>query len=685
MGKTTVKLLGRKFQISDQLPIFIPIMRTFEFYENELRQLVINQAKSDTYTGVKEGDFAYWDDKIRSIAKKVIRDAAVNGIYDMTETELVDDNPGYAELSKVINETTLQILKRQVQAAIDYMEGADSAYSNAASNITGSGVSIWTSSFSSAMLYSFMEGNVLKKQAKQADKEYDAAIKKLESTRRSQEREAEHKAKVNIYYPGCNKAVSEIISHMFKLFLESMNNNGKLNVPEIMKYDLKKSVDITKNLSILSKNQTKEVLSKAFEYCPYNIEMYYTMIGYGYLDQDMADTLKYLTLNHLIADFYRESIAEFPNKNITRFVKDNRSLISKVCLLESKSEKDYLYSASRKYASGVIDKYQQIGKMVTSQEARTPLVVKIKNTESIENELNSMFKEIISDDDLDCLVNQCGHEEVIVKIMPEGYFGELDRKKYDRFYVDALLPLYKNEYNQRIIKEFEEKEEQKKKDEIIKENEKKKQKIKKVRQTIIIITSVAAFLGVVIFLKSYIPKKKAEKKHAKMVDAYETGDYEKAISLAKELKDDDFLKKSLNTYAVKMEGDSISKAIDIYKELNTEEARKRIDFLNKYAYIEGTYKYDYWILYYNDGSAEKKYSGASHEVYVYLKDDVFYWRQDDDYRQTAKIGSNIEYKIDDDIRVVKYLSIADKNNLSLTSKTYKKSGAREESEATKRE
>ena len=509
MGKTTVKLLGREFQISDQLPIFIPIMRTFEFYENELRQLVINQAKSGTYTGVKEGDFAYWDNKIRSIAKKVIKDAAANGIYDMTESELVDDNPGYAELNKVINETTLQILKQQVQAAIDYMEGADSAYNSAASNITGSGVSIWTSSFGSAMLYSFMEGNVLKKQAKQADREYNAAIKSLESTRRSQEREAEHKAKVNIYYPGCNKAVSEIISHMFKLFLESMNNNGKLNVPEIMKYDLKKSVDITKNLSILPKGQTKEVLSKAFEYCPYNIEMYYTMIGYGYLDQDMADTLKYLTLNHLIADFYRESIAEFPNKNISRYVNDNSSLISKVCILESKSEKDYLYRISSRCASEVIDRYQQVGKMVTSQEAREPFIGKIKNAESIENELNSMFKEIISDDDLDCLVNQCGHEEVIVKIMPEGYLGELERKKYDRFYVELLIPVCMDDYRERVIQEQIEKKEQdkKEKEKSIEERKiKKRRKIKKIVIVSFVFAVILIPISIIIYNKIRIKK-----------------------------------------------------------------------------------------------------------------------------------------------------------------------------------
>lgn len=109
MGETTVKLLNREFQISDQLPRFIPIMRKFEFFENQLKQMVIDQAKEGTYTGVSDGAFNYWENKIRSIAKQVIQDAASNGIFDMTESELVDDNPGYAELSRVINETTLQM------------------------------------------------------------------------------------------------------------------------------------------------------------------------------------------------------------------------------------------------------------------------------------------------------------------------------------------------------------------------------------------------------------------------------------------------------------------------------------------------------------------------------------------------------------------------------------------------
>lgn len=187
------------------------------------------------------------------------------------------------------------------------------------------------------MLYSFMEGNVLKKQAKQADKEYNAAIRNLESTRHSKEREAEYNAKVTIYYPGCNNAVSQIVTYMFKLYLEALNNNGKLNVSEINSYDLKKSVDIMKNLTVVSTEQRVEVLCKAFVWCPYNIDLYYTMVGFGYLDQDMADTLKFLTLNHLIADYYRENIDEFPKENISRFIKNNNGLISKVCLLESET------------------------------------------------------------------------------------------------------------------------------------------------------------------------------------------------------------------------------------------------------------------------------------------------------------------------------------------------------------
>ena len=564
MGKTTVKLLSREFHISDQLPIFIPIMQKFEQYENQLKLMVIYQAKTGTYTGVSEGDFDFWEKKIRSIAKQVIQDAASNGIFDLTEAELVDDNPGYAELNRVVNETTRQMLVNQIQATLDYLEGADAAYNSAASNITGSGVSIWTSSFGSAMLYSFMEGNVLKKQAKQADKEYDAAIKNLKSTRRFKEKEAEYNAKVNVYYPGCNNAVSQIVTYMFKLYLEAMNNNGKINVTDINSYDLKKSVDIMKNLTVVSPKQRINVLSKAFEWCPYNIDMYYEMINMGHLDQDMADTLEYLTLNNLIAEYYESNIPVFPQSGFTNHIAINKKMISNVCMLKKVGRKDYLYKISDSATYQVKDRYRDIRKAFSFQNARTPFVSGIKNAADIEGDLIAVINSIVNKEDFDCLVNECGHTELLNEIKPDDYTGEISKESIDRYYIDSLLPLYKEDYRRRVEFEQEEKEKRTRKEREEKEwiiqakALKKKKMIKKSAIAIVVILTISF---VIILFVDIIPRHKLNE--AKSLIG--KGDYLEAVEILDDLNQKKF-KNEIYSYKIQC-------AELLMNENNYEEAR----------------------------------------------------------------------------------------------------------------
>lgn len=214
--------LGKEYNISDQLPILVPILQKFDEYKETLVQKLVFQMKKNTYVDGSNEKFAYWSQPIGTIAKDIIKCAAAKGIYDVTEYELVEENPGYKKLRELCTETLRQILLSETEAMLDWMEGYDNAYADAASNITGSGVGILTNSLSGALLYSAMEGSVLRKQAKEADKQFNAALNNLNARKDSKQKRDEQRIKTNVYYPGCKNNIEIIISYMLDLYLNKL-------------------------------------------------------------------------------------------------------------------------------------------------------------------------------------------------------------------------------------------------------------------------------------------------------------------------------------------------------------------------------------------------------------------------------------------------------------------------------
>ena len=272
MGNFLTTFLRKEYSISDQIPILVPVLHKFETYKEELFDRLYAQIKSNEYSGGTDGDFAYWNIPISNIARDIITYAAEIGVYDLTEYDLIDNNPGYNKLHQVCDDTSHQMLIALSESVNDYIKGYDEAYTKAASNITGSGVSIWTNSLASALLFSVMEGNVLKKQAKQADKQFDTALRALNDRNTSQRIQKEISIKTKLYYPGCNDSINVLISYMLDSFIKKMDEYGILNLTEIMHYDMKVSSEILKNMQIVP--QKAEVLGKAFEKCPYNTNIY---------------------------------------------------------------------------------------------------------------------------------------------------------------------------------------------------------------------------------------------------------------------------------------------------------------------------------------------------------------------------------------------------------------------------
>lgn len=539
MGDKKVNFLGKEYVISDQLPILVPILQSFDEYKDILMKKLLDQINKNNYSGGADEDFIYWSEPISAIAKAIIKSAAQVGVYDLTEYDIVENNPGYRRLRQVCTETMRQMTLALTEAMIDYMEGYDNAYADAASNITGSGVSIWTNSLGSALLYSAMEGNVLRKQAKQADKQFNEALRDLNTRNQSKQKEKEARAKTHIYYPGCKESIEITISYMLDTYLKRLDENNVINCSEIARYDMKASLEIMKNLDVIP--QKAEVLGKAFEKCPYNSNIYATAVDLSLFDDDSIDTVKYLKIDNDFKSYVEEKVGSVSS------VHDIKSFIAKKyythlsALMMGVDDVNYRKNKTSKVYDSVVAEYTNYSKMIDNEQLCSNFSSEIKEGEDIEGFVSNKIHEIVSDDAFELLIDECGHTTLISDITPTGYTGIKSKKTIDSYYIKTIsekcIPLI----NERLKKQKEEKiridEEKRKERERLEELEKKRNKRNKtialiVGSSIIITTAILTVVFVVIPKMKYNKAKSFMDAHSYLeaIEQFENLDSQKYSS-----------------------------------------------------------------------------------------------------------------------------------------------------------
>lgn len=387
-----VCFLEREYLISKQLPKFISILEEFEGYTNLLLGKVVNQVQNGDWSGGADEDFIFWKEPIENIAKKIIKNAADEGVYDLTILNLVEDNPGYHKLHQVCKDTMEGMKNVLLKMLHETLEGYERAERQATSQITGSGVSIWTNSLSSVLLYSAMESSTIKRQCNQADKDFRNAIKDLNARTNSKQEREELRVKTEVYYPGCNEAIPALVSYMLNIYLDKLNQRGVFNYDEVRKYDLAASTEIMKNLQVVS--QKEEVLHKAFEKCPYNPDIYKALIDLDLIDFNTFSIAKYLRQDKILLQF----IKEYCEKGIDN-TKDITEVVRVWAIFEDVEVKDilqkiyerYIKTAKSEYHSAVlaINNREQCAKWITMNitDKATDLINKKDSLEGIVEKL----------------------------------------------------------------------------------------------------------------------------------------------------------------------------------------------------------------------------------------------------------------------------------------------------------
>lgn len=301
MSDVSLQFLGEEYLVPKELCEFVGYINEFENVYNRLLKILTQDMVSDEFFSIPLDTY---ENAMKEEREKIVVRLSEYDIYDCTTKQLVEENNGFIRLSSVFKET-LEGWKQIILDAIsDFERGYNSAHASAYSQITGSGVFIWTRSLSSALLYTVMEASTIKQQTRKANKEYTAAMESLNKKNTDDQKYRENQLLATVYYPGVLEALNLFTSELMEKFIERLHKNGIFNYDKVKHYNLQCSSELLKNISMI--NNKHGVLKQVFLMCPYNPDVYQKVLQYGLCDVDTFKTAQYFYQDKLLLSYLED-------------------------------------------------------------------------------------------------------------------------------------------------------------------------------------------------------------------------------------------------------------------------------------------------------------------------------------------------------------------------------------------
>ena len=198
--------------------------------------------------------------------------------------------------------------------------GLKYAYRSAASNITGSGVRIYTNSLTSLMMHSAIENSILKSQARKADQQYETAKKQINQSASDDLEKACANILFNDFFPLLTQLVTEFYNELFKNYLVELEVHGMFDIDNIEQYNENKSCAILNNISMFENKNALFV--EAFEACPFNVDIYTKMIEFNVIDVNTLKDAQILFPQSEIPDLIKTKLEKIDSSQNIRIIKN---------------------------------------------------------------------------------------------------------------------------------------------------------------------------------------------------------------------------------------------------------------------------------------------------------------------------------------------------------------------------
>lgn len=425
MSYITVKFIGKEYSIPQDVLTYIDLLSFTDSMQKQLFGTFVRKLKNeiakDNIGLLGDEDLAT---EIEQQIGRFIAKLCDNGIFTRTISDYLKNNKGYQLISEV-NKAALNKMKSLlIQEMEDWKVGYENAVNNAESHVTGMGFSIWSSSFVNHAIYAAMESSKLKEQSKEAEAQYQKDMSDLRSRLDSQYGGEKSNYINNTYIPSMEAALTVFAYELLDKYISDLIANNKFDGKTLDYVDISRSNDLLKNLTL--SNNKKAILENAFVACPYNIAVYMQAMKMEMLDEDAFETANIFKQGAKIISFLKESLgaADYPN-----FVEPNYYSAMLLARYTNKITNDVLHQHTASYANAVIREYGNIVKALDNSNLCREYLRKLSDDEILAGEeaskrlAKSLVYSIASNDNWNILVEQCGHSDMLERllaVMPIG-------------------------------------------------------------------------------------------------------------------------------------------------------------------------------------------------------------------------------------------------------------------------
>lgn len=391
MADITVRFLGEDYTFPKELKEYIVYCSEFEKINEKLQKELVCTMKKKLYT--EDGPFEVMRDIEQGLKEKMIKEGknvigllAKEGIFDVTESELIHHNKGYIHYEdtyKAMIDGVKQILMNEVRSWINGFEKAQN------------------DNLITHVILGAYETSTIKRQCAQADRDYEMAIDALDrKTGSEKERKYAELFGKNVY-PEIASSFIMYTNELMEFYLRKLEEHSVYDYAKVKPYDIKRSSELLNNMSLV--DEKKAVLIQAFKECPYNPDIYANVIELGLSDIDTFKTAR---------EFYQDSLLEGV---LDEYIKNNLKTYEKVkepvlilAYYRDKNEIDILRSLYSDELEAIQNKYGEFASVMENNKALDKWIrgniqsdmdsIIKKSADDIKDTVDHSLKKIVSED-----------------------------------------------------------------------------------------------------------------------------------------------------------------------------------------------------------------------------------------------------------------------------------------------
>lgn len=434
----TLEFNGKQYTIPSDIKEYLKIL---DITESTRRTLLENFSKksADSYDGIvypSDMKSAFTEE-----AEKYVKLLCEKEIYSETVEDFIAASDGYGMFSKISEDASRANLQFSNEEKRNYQTRSQVAERNAMSKITGSGVSVYSSSFLTLAMSSAVEYSTLKGQYNKASEQYKRELSYLRSRGENERKIQEQKYYSSIYVPQVEKALKLFSYEMMRKYIGALIENKAFDQDTLKYVDLSHSQKLLSNLKLTS--TSNKLLEMAFLACPFNINVYTELARRGKLNKETLESVQKLELLELLKVELERIFTEMKyTGDICADLNEADGIISALSLITGNSKLNYYKSFARPIYEKTIQGYLQIQKVASSKECGLQFLksdffeVGGLTKEEVIPLIEKKVRDIISDREFYALIEKCGFVDLIDKVQWESESTE--KTKIDNYYIEII-------------------------------------------------------------------------------------------------------------------------------------------------------------------------------------------------------------------------------------------------------